>query len=284
MQDNALLLNTSDRQLLKATGRCLEEADTVPAHDWRLICWQVGVCYHLRFGERPTMGRWVKNMLQSGRKKYMESRKEKFWALQDICFALKSGDMMGLIGHNGAGKSTLIRVLSGIEEPDAGTMYHNGKVGSLMSLTAGFKLNLSGYENVFLKGALLGLSTEKINALMPEIIDFCQIGDFFYAPMKSYSAGMRGRVGFAVAAHMMTDIIVLDEVFGAGDEKFRQKAGNIFDHIRQGNDRVLVLATHNLGMLENICTHVLWLDKGRQRAFGPAKEVIRAYRAEALRN
>lgn len=273
------LPNFSEPGIAEELGRSQEDFAQVPSSDWRVICWRIGVEYDLNY-------RWhdsVRSLVSNGLSRLPFSKNDnkssqKFWALRGVSFALKKGDVLGLIGPNGAGKSTLIRQLCMIEEPDEGLVAVNGRIGALLNLTAGFKPKLSGLENIFLKGSLMGFSRKQVEDILPKILDLCELGDFIYAPVKSYSSGMRGRLGFSIAVNMMTDVIILDEVIGAGDERFKQRSGNIFSHIRDGEgERVLVVATHSLGLLKDICTSVLWLEKGMPQAYGPPEEVIEAY-------
>ncbi|MFK7959767.1 MAG: ABC transporter ATP-binding protein [Phycisphaerales bacterium] len=198
-----------------------------------------------------------------------------FEALKNIDLEIHRGDVIGLVGRNGAGKSTLLRHLAGIEEPDDGIIERNGTIGTLLNLSTGFKSELSGIENVYLRAAILGIPRESVDELLPRIIDFCELGEFFYAPFRTYSAGMKARIGFAVAIHINPDVLLLDEVIGVGDEKFKRKAGNIFNYLKE--DRAVVLATHDSGTIKRYCTKCLWLDGGAIRAFGPADEVADAY-------
>lgn len=198
-----------------------------------------------------------------------------FQALDGIDLEIHPGDVVGLIGRNGAGKSTLLRHLAGIEEPDVGVIERHGTIGSLLNLSTGFKSELSGKENVYLRGAILGLPRSAVDALMPKIVDFCELGEFMYAPFRTYSAGMKARLGFAVAIHINPDVLLLDEVIGVGDEKFKRKAGSIFDHM--GSGRAIVLATHDSGTIKRYCNKCAWLDRGRIHRFGPADDVADEY-------
>ncbi len=201
--------------------------------------------------------------------------------LDGVDFEIHRGDIIGLVGRNGAGKSTLLRHLAGIEDPDGGAIIRNGSVGSLLNLSTGFKSELSGVENVHLRGAILGMTRQEIDRLMPAIESFCELGEFLYAPFRTYSAGMKARLGFAVAIHINPDILLLDEVIGVGDEKFKRKAGNIFSYL--GGEKAVVLASHDSGTIKRYCNRCLWLDGGRVRMFGPAEEVADAYVAEMTR-
>ena len=206
-----------------------------------------------------------------------ENYSKDFCALKNVSFEAWPGDFIGLIGRNGAGKSTLLRQLAKIEIPDEGQIDLRGTIGTLLNLTAGFKNDLSGMENIYLRGAVLGFQKDQIDQLLPKLLDFCELGEFIYAPLKTYSAGMRARLGFSLAIYVNPDIILLDEVIGVGDQKFKRKAGNIFDHL--GDSKVAVLATHSLDMIENYCSKAIWLDQGHVRRIGPTDEVLDEYLA-----
>ncbi|RMH48357.1 MAG: ABC transporter ATP-binding protein [Gammaproteobacteria bacterium] len=204
---------------------------------------------------------------------------KRYAALNQISFDVRAGDRIGLVGRNGAGKSTLLRHLAGIDHPDQGEIVRRGSVAALLNLTTGIKPDLSGMENIYLRGAILGLSPEQVDEILEDILSFCELGEFIYAPVRTYSSGMKARLGFAVSIHIKPDILLLDEVIGVGDERFRVKAGNVFEHIR--DDGALVLATHQLGTLERYCNRCLWLDGGRLMMDGSASDVIAAYKEAA---
>lgn len=249
-----------------------------------ISCRNISVKYRIRYHKVDTFkesfvhaGRNLWRCVATGfRAAKRENYSKDFCALKNVSFDAWPGDFIGLIGRNGAGKSTLLRQLAKIEIPDEGQIDLRGTIGTLLNLTAGFKNDLSGMENIYLRGAVLGFQKDQIDQLLPKLLDFCELGEFIYAPLKTYSAGMRARLGFSIAIYVNPDILLLDEVIGVGDEKFKRKAGNIFDHL--GGNKVAVLATHGLGMIENYCNKALWLEEGRVNQFGPAKDIVEEYR------
>jgi len=248
-----------------------------------LECRAISVQYRIRYHVTDTFkdsfihaGKMLWRRLRSGGNgQGPQNYARDFFALKNVSFVVKAGDVVGLIGHNGAGKSTLLRHLAGIEIPDQGEVIRRGSIGTLLNLSTGFKPELSGLENVYLRGAILGLPNRAVDKIMPQIIEFCELGDFMYAPFKTYSAGMKARLGFSLAMYIKPDIVLLDEVIGVGDEKFKRKAGNIFNY--PGDDRAVILATHDTATVNKYCNVCLWLDHGEVRRFGPAEEVTTEY-------
>jgi len=206
------------------------------------------------------------------------ARSQEFWALREVSFELHAGEVLGLVGRNGAGKSTLLRVLSGVYAPDEGTVEIHGRVGALLSLTAGFNAQLSGRENIVLQGLLLGLTLEEIRSKEEEIIRFAEMEEFIDEPVATYSSGMRARLGFAVASVLDSDILLIDEILGVGDHAFREKSqAAILQMIRSG--RTVVLASHSMSTIKELASRVLWLDRGRVVGLGSPDEIIPAYLA-----
>ncbi len=205
--------------------------------------------------------------------------KEEIWALKDVSFSITGGVALGIIGANGSGKSTLLKIISGITMPTSGEVTVRGKVASLLDLGMGFHPELTGMENIYLNGSLLGLTKNKIDAVLDTIISFAGLDKFIYMPVKHYSSGMLMRLSFSIAAHVDPDILVLDEVLGVGDTDFQQKsARKILDFKRRG--KTIILVTHNLEQAEQICDRVLWLDSGRVKIFGDLDDVISGYLRE----
>ncbi len=203
-----------------------------------------------------------------------------FWALRGITFTAYPGDVVALIGRNGSGKTTLLKALAGICGADRGQVSVRGTVACLMSFGVGFNPSLSGRENVFLNGSILGLSQRDIKERLDQIIEFAELGDFIDAPVRTYSAGMKGRLGFSIAVNVNPDVLLLDEVLSVGDAGFRAKAGSILDKCRN-EEKTVVVATHSMDLVRNTCTRALWLDKGQIRMEGTPEEVTGAYLAES---
>lgn len=204
------------------------------------------------------------------------SSHEDFWALRDISFEVSAGSTFGLIGHNGSGKSTLLKLLAGIHRPTSGSIAARGRISALLELGAGFHSELTGRENIYLNGAILGLTRKQIDSSMDEIIDFAGIPDFIDSPVKVYSSGMFVRLGFAIAVTVDPEILLVDEIIAVGDEEFQRKClDHVFELRRRGT--TIVLVTHSLQMVTELCDHGVWLDHGVQRAFGDMREVADSY-------
>lgn len=202
--------------------------------------------------------------------------KGEFWALKDINFEVKSGEVIGLIGRNGAGKSTLLKVLSRITEPTSGFAEIHGRVGSLLEVGTGFHPELSGRENIFLNGAILGMRRHEILRKFDEIVSFAEIERFIDQPVKFYSSGMFVRLAFAVAAHLEPEILFVDEVLAVGDALFQKKClGKMNDVAKSG--RTVVLVSHNMGAISELCTHGVLLEKGMVSLTGEIKPVVDGY-------
>jgi len=203
---------------------------------------------------------------------------EIFWALRDVSLNVEKGEVVGLIGRNGAGKSTLLKILSKITYPTSGSARVNGRVASLLEVGTGFHSELTGRENIYLNGSILGMRKKEIDAKLDEIIEFGGIEQFLDTPIKRYSSGMRLRLGFAVAAHLNPDVLLVDEVLAVGDVEFQKKCLDAMDSLHSGGRSVLFVS-HNMAAIENLCPRTIWVDEGRVRQDGPSKEVISAYLA-----
>lgn len=202
-----------------------------------------------------------------------------FWALRHVNFAVERGETVGIIGRNGSGKSTLLRVIAGIYPPDEGRVSVDGEVSTLFSLGTGFNAELSGRDNIYLNGIMMGLTKEQIDGISDAIIEFAELGDFIDIPVRTYSSGMRLRLGFAIAIHCDKDIVLIDEIMGAGDAAFRQKAEAEMNRIM--GERTVILVSHAMGTIERFATRVIWLNRGVVAAMGEPKEVIEQYLAES---
>ncbi|MEP6527332.1 MAG: ABC transporter ATP-binding protein [Nocardioidaceae bacterium] len=209
-------------------------------------------------------------------------RHEEFWALRDVTFDVERGTTFGLLGHNGSGKSTLLKILCGIYRPTTGAVTARGRVSSLLELGAGFHGELSGRENVYLNGSILGLSRKQIDAAMERIIDFAGIEEFIDSPVKIYSSGMYVRLGFSIAVTVEPEILMVDEIIAVGDEEFQRKC---FDHLFELRRRgtTIVIVSHALGILADLCDQAIWLDHGRARSLGDVRDVVDDYLREVNR-
>lgn len=203
-------------------------------------------------------------------------RKGEFWALDGVSFEIKRGEVFGIIGPNGSGKSTILKILNGIYMPDKGKVEIRGRVGALIEVGAGFHPMLTGRENVYVNGAILGMSKREIDAKFDEIVDFADIGDFIDSPVKHYSSGMFVRLGFAVAVHCEPEILLIDEILSVGDAAFRIKSMNRMMEIVESGATVCFVS-HDLMGVENICNRVLWLDRGVIEEAGDKAEVLSKY-------
>ncbi len=207
--------------------------------------------------------------------------KEKFWALKDISFEVRPGDVLGLIGRNGAGKSTLLKVLSRITEPTQGFAELRGRVGSLLEVGTGFHPELTGRENIYLSAAILGMRRAEIQSKFDEIVGFSEVEKFLDTQVKHYSSGMFMRLAFSVVAHLQPEILLVDEVLAVGDASFQEKClGKMHDI--GGSGRTVVFVSHNMDSIRKLCSSAVHIEQGRLKAIGPAGEIISAYE-ESLR-
>jgi ABC-2 type transport system ATP-binding protein/lipopolysaccharide transport system ATP-binding protein len=199
-----------------------------------------------------------------------------FWALQDVSFSIQRGEIFGVIGLNGSGKSTMLKVMARVLKPTRGRIVTCGRVSPLLELGAGFHGELTGRENIFLNSALLGRTRKETESLFHEIVDFAEIGDFIDAPIRTYSTGMVARLGFAVASAVRPNILLIDEVLSVGDTRFQEKCMRRMDSFR-ASGTTIVLVSHSMATVKEMCTRAIWLDHGHARAIGPADEVVAAY-------
>jgi lipopolysaccharide transport system ATP-binding protein len=205
-----------------------------------------------------------------------KSDADDFWVLRDINLDIPKGSFFGLIGHNGSGKSTLLRLMAGIHRATTGTIESEGRLSALLELGSGFHPDLTGRENVYLNGAMLGLSRKHMAESMDTIIEFSGIGEFIDEPVKIYSSGMYVRLGFAVAVNVDPEILLVDEVIAVGDEEFQRRCMGRMNQLRE-RGTTIVLVSHNAKLMGDLCDRIGWLDHGRLMAVGEAEEVIAQY-------
>ncbi len=215
-------------------------------------------------------------LLRPGRRRRLPSAQEEFWALKDISFDIQPGQRVGIIGRNGAGKSTLLKILSRITEPTQGSIAIRGRVASLLEVGTGFHPELTGRENIFLNGAILGMGQEEIRRKFDEIVAFAEVDRFLDTPVKRYSSGMYVRLAFAVAAHLEPEVLIVDEVLAVGDMAFQEKClGKMQDVAGEG--RTVLFVSHNMGVIETLCDRCILLDRGMVKADGAPKDMTELY-------
>lgn len=210
-------------------------------------------------------------LLRGGRARY-----EDFWAVKDVSFEIPVGSTFGIIGSNGSGKSTLLKCLAGILTPEEGNLAINGRLSALLELGAGFHPELNGRENIFLNGAILGMTKNEISTRLDDIVDFSGLGHFIDTPVKNYSSGMVVRLGFSIAANVEPEILLIDEVLAVGDAEFQLRCYEKIERFRQ-DGRTIVLVSHGLSEIEQICDTVAWLEKSELKELGPSLEVVQKY-------
>ncbi len=205
------------------------------------------------------------------------AKKETFEALQGVSFELEEGKILGIIGKNGSGKSTLLKAIAGIFSADKGSIDLHGNTVSLLSIGVGFNKKLSGYENIYLSGMLLGFSEKEIKQKESQIIEFADIGDFIYKPVQTYSSGMYSKLAFAITATLETDIMLIDEVLSVGDTKFKAKSYNKMKELISDDKRTVIIVSHNISTLNELCDEIIWLHDGNIKKIGPSSEILPEY-------
>ena len=209
--------------------------------------------------------------------KFKINRVDTFEALKGVSFNLEKGKILGIVGKNGSGKSTLLRALAGIFSPDSGTIDLKGNKVSLLSIGAGFQNKLTGFENIILCGLLIGFTEAEIRKRIPEIIEFSELGDFIYKPVKTYSSGMYSKLAFSITAILETDIMLIDEVLSVGDIHFRQKSEKRMKEIIKDDTRTVIIVSHSMGTIKDLCDEVLWVNDGKVMELGEPAPVIEHY-------
>ena len=220
--------------------------------------------------------RYIKAAIIRGRR----ARYEEFWALDNVSFEVEHGSTLGLIGSNGSGKSTMLKCLTGIYRPDKGQIAVNGTIAALLELGSGFHPELSGRENIYLNAAILGLSKKDAKRQFDSIVEFAGLERFIDTAVKNYSSGMQIRLGFSIAAHVEPEILLIDEVLTVGDQTFQRKSSEKIEQFRR-EGRTIVVVSHSLASVQQLCKEVIWLEKGHMMMRGPAAEVISAYTGES---
>jgi len=231
----------------------------------------VSVRYRLAKEKPKTLQEYLINRLKGKRHDHQD-----FWALRDLSMAVRKGETYGIIGRNGAGKSTLLKVIAGVLRPTAGRVRVQGTIAPLIELGAGFDPELTGAENIFLNASILGLSRSQIKEKFQSIIDFSELRDFIYSPLKSYSSGMVARLGFSIATEVDPEILIIDEILSVGDKQFVEKCNERMRLFRKKGTTML-LVSHNLVEIAQICGTVLWMDHGGARMYGEPKTIIDEY-------
>ncbi len=199
-----------------------------------------------------------------------------FWALQEITFSVKKGEVLGLIGRNGSGKSTLLKIISGIMKPTKGSVEVNGNIVPMLELGSGFDMDLNGRENIFLNGAILGYSKEFLEDKYEEIVEFSELGNFIETPIRNYSSGMMARLAFSIATVVNPDILIVDEILSVGDEAFQQKSKDRMKRLMSGGTTVLFVS-HSIDQIKEMCDRVIWLDHGKVQMLDYTEKVCSIY-------
>lgn len=236
--------------------------------------------YHLgmtRTSVPELVSSWSRSLFR--RKQLRDKASKEYWALRDISFDLKRGETLALVGANGAGKSTILKLIAQITKPTSGSIKVNGQLSALIELGAGFHPDLSGRENIFLNGAILGLKRQDIQRRFDSIVAFAELENFIDTPVKRYSSGMAVRLGFAVAASIDPDILLVDEVLAVGDTAFRLKCMNRIQELIDGGT-TLIFVSHNMGQVKAVCDVALYIEKGAMKLFGETEKVIDAYNTD----
>ena len=215
------------------------------------------------------------SIAKSGIKNLLNAKE--FHAVKDVSFEIPKGQILGICGKNGSGKSTLLRAIAGIFSADTGIIDLHGNTISLLSIGVGFQRRLSGYENIFLSGLLLGYSEEQIKEKLNEIIEFSELGDFIYKPVNSYSSGMYSKLAFAITAILETDIMLIDEVLSVGDVRFQQKSYNKMKELISDENRTVIIVSHSSRTLKTLCDRVIWINDGVLKGDGAPEEIVNEY-------
>ena len=237
-----------------------------------------GLSKRYRLGEYSSDTQ-IREVIMNAFSKFARRKREpvqEVWALRDMSFEVQQGEVLGIVGRNGAGKSTLLKLLSRITSPTSGSLKARGRIASLLEVGTGFHEELTGRENIFLNGSILGMKKREIQLRLDEIVDFSGISKFIDTPIKRYSSGMRLRLGFAVAAHLSPDILLVDEVLAVGDADFQKKCLDTMDGLRSSG-RTVLFVSHNMAAVESLCSRCIWIEAGKLRADGEARGIVAEY-------
>ncbi len=235
----------------------------------------VSIRFHMDMNHTTRLKEWIVAFL-SRKQRYQD-----FWALQDISFEVERGEVFGIIGRNGSGKSTLLKVVSGIYKPRTGKSTVMGSIAPMLELGSGFDMELTGRENIYLNGAILGFSERFLKEKYDEIVEFSELEKFINAPIKTYSSGMLARLAFSVATIVHPEVLIVDEILSVGDEEFQKKSLDRMMELMHGGTTVLFVS-HSLDQVRELCQRVLWLDEGRIRMIGDTQTVCNAYQTEMI--
>jgi ABC-type polysaccharide/polyol phosphate transport system ATPase subunit len=239
-----------------------------------------------RARQHDTLSGWLTSWVHTPWQNFQQLRRQHqfnadapdvFWALSDVNFSIKHGEVWGVLGSNGAGKSTLLKILSQITAPTTGFVEVHGRIAGLLEVGTGFNHELTGRENIYLNGAILGMSKREINQKFDQIVDFSGVETFLDTPVKRYSSGMKVRLAFAVAAHLEPDILVIDEVLAVGDAAFQQKCLGKMQEVSQKQGRTVLFVSHDMGAIASLCPNSLWLENGQIKDSGPSANLIQTY-------
>lgn len=237
----------------------------------------IGIKFNVKKKGYKKMKLSLKDVIKQGNEvRKTTENSDEFWALKNISFTLNKGDILGVVGSNGSGKSTLLRIIAGVYTLDEGELTVNGTISPLLSLGTGFKSTLSGYDNIFLNGVIMGFSKKEIEDQLEEIIKFSELGNFIFQPVKNYSSGMKARLGFSIAVFLKRDIMLIDEVLGVGDYKFREKSQNKLQEVIRSGQTVIIVS-HNLESIKEYATKCIWINKGELMIEGDTEKVLTQY-------
>lgn len=232
----------------------------------------VSMKYHVNASKTTSLKEWVVSGLR-GKLKYKD-----FYALRHVSFSVQKGSVLGVIGQNGSGKSTLLKIVAGVLEPTEGKCMVNGRIAPMLELGSGFDFELSGTENIFLNGAILGYNEKYLKSKYEEIVDFSELGEFIHQPLKTYSSGMVMRLAFSIATLVEPEVLIVDEILAVGDDHFQEKSGNRMRKMMSGGTTVLMVS-HNINQIIDMCDQTIWIDHGHVMDMGETIPVCNAYRS-----